>query len=202
MDAGRWYARPRALGRKQQITTGLAIERPGHSCGFLPGSYELTSALSGRRARHPVRWATGESVASGINDAGEVVGRLRGLSIMPLCGPRTQRLQNLNNLYSTQTPVGCWEQAVAIKPVGQITTIGTHWRPVPRRSFDSHELAQPGVCKKVGGTLALLSPRRSSMISCRLATSTDAGHPDEHSPCSTTPGMSLSLLARPSAPGG
>ena len=38
------------------------------------------------------------------------------------------------------------------------------------------------------------------MISVPLATSTTLAIP-MNSPCSTTPGMSLSLLARPSAPG-
>jgi probable HAF family extracellular repeat protein len=134
-----------ALGEKQQITTGLAINDQGTVVGS-SGSYELTSAFVWTQSHGIRSLGAGESVASGINDAGEVVGGYGAVDNAFVWTP-TQRLQNLNNLYSTKLRLGAGAGR-GDQPVGADHDNRNDWRPVPRRSFDSHELAQAGSLQK------------------------------------------------------
>jgi probable HAF family extracellular repeat protein len=140
-----FYGRRPVVGEKQQITTGLAINDQGTVVGS-SGSYELTSAFVWTQSHGIRSLGAGESVASGINDAGEVVGGYGAVDNAFVWTP-TQRLQNLNNLYSTKLRLGAGAGR-GDQPVGADHDNRNDWRPVPRRSFDSHELAQAGSLQK------------------------------------------------------
>jgi probable HAF family extracellular repeat protein len=110
-----------ALGQKQQITKGLAINDQGAVVGS-SGSYDVTSAFVWTQSHGIRSLGAGESVASGINGAGKIVGAYGAISNAFVWTP-TQHLQNLNNLIP---PNSGWvlEWAVAINRSGQITSWG------------------------------------------------------------------------------